>query len=319
MQCPITPTIWQRLQDGENDQVAQHLATCDACRAEAGQLATLRAALAALPVPEVTAEVGSRLQMLAEATAGHSLSCREVRGVLDAWLDGALDRPTSFLVQDHLLECAPCALEVDKAEALLAALRALPQLDAPAAVAERIELARVPWWKKLFPTPAPVWSRQFGLAAGLAAVVVLAMVSMQRAPQVTSPQTAVIPSAPVKTADVGLPTAPPVVAAPAPPRVVPATGPVTDTRTVISQARRRIRQQSRIEKTPAPAPKAPVASPPKADPVVARVVLPPPEPAAPKAPVYSPREKMENEMKLAAMRTQLASTDNSACGDIGIN
>jgi len=213
MNCPLTSEIWQRYQETGDSRVANHLASCAACREEAGQFARLQHTLSTLPAHDAPAAVAARLQCLDADTREQAMTCKEVRAVLEAWLDGALEPAKSFLVEDHLLWCQPCAVEVTRAEALLVTLRDLPQLTAPDAIAERLEQARVPWWQRFFPTPAPVWSRQFALAAGLAGLVLVLLSStlvMQIAHKPTLPTVAnmtiqpnITNIAPNKSADAG--------------------------------------------------------------------------------------------------------------------
>ncbi len=68
------------------------------------------------------------------------MSCGEVEGLLEAHLDGDLGRDQSRAVTAHLAECPACAAEAQLAGRVRAELRALPELDAPAAV-----LASVRW------------------------------------------------------------------------------------------------------------------------------------------------------------------------------
>jgi len=124
--------------------------------------------------------------------APQALTCTDVRQVLESWRAGELDGQQAFLVEDHLLWCAPCAGEAEHANILTQALRTLPQLDVPNVVSERIAAARVPWWKRLLPDPAPVWGRMGlamgALAAGVAWIIfALTPVSVPIAKHETAP------------------------------------------------------------------------------------------------------------------------------------
>ena len=184
MRCPLTPELWQDYQDNGDSQVAKHLASCPVCRAEAGRLEHLREALSALPSHEVPLETAIRMRQLAAAARGKSLSCPEALANLDRLIEGELDPAGSFLIKDHLIQCKPCAAESAKAEALLYALSSLPQLAVPAVIAERIELARLSLWHRLLPKPSPVRIRQIGFAAGIAAGIMLAFISLLLIPKV---------------------------------------------------------------------------------------------------------------------------------------
>lgn len=178
MQCPITPELWQHYRDTGDVQVKQHLATCARCRAEAAQFAVLQSSLASLAMPAAPAAVALRVREMAQATQGHALSCRETLTLLEAWREGELPAPQAFLLEDHLLWCAPCSTALVQAEAVTTLLRDLPRMTAPDAVAERIAHGRLPWWQRLPLAPPPSWSRQFSyVVATMAACLLFVLAS----------------------------------------------------------------------------------------------------------------------------------------------
>lgn len=75
---------------------------------------------------------------------GESTYCDEVREILEPYLDGDLPRDEAERVRTHVAACAACAAELALAEAIQRELRALPQLDCPPAVLERIRAAGPP-------------------------------------------------------------------------------------------------------------------------------------------------------------------------------
>ena len=106
--------------------------------------------------------------------------CDRVDEQLEAYIDGELEAEQQGTVAFHLESCSQCRASEALALAVREELRALPQLDAPAAVIEQvIETARrdvasrrissrsLPWWKAL--RPSPVWA----LAAATLLVAVL--------------------------------------------------------------------------------------------------------------------------------------------------
>lgn len=189
MRCPITPELWQNYSDTGDVRVAEHLAICATCRAEAARFALLGASLASLPVQAAPAEVSARLRELEAVTRGQALTCRETLTLLEAWREGELAAAQAFLLEDHLLGCDPCSMALARAEALTVALHTLPRIEAPVAVAERIALGRIPWWQRLLPSAPTSWSRQFSYAvATMAAIVLLVLTSTMRTPlQVKNP------------------------------------------------------------------------------------------------------------------------------------
>lgn len=67
--------------------------------------------------------------------------CAAILPLLEPWVDGELAPVEAERVCAHLALCPSCAAESRLAEAIQAGLRALPQLDAPPAVLERVRQA----------------------------------------------------------------------------------------------------------------------------------------------------------------------------------
>jgi hypothetical protein len=153
VRCPLTPDRWQAYCDTGDTQVAQHLTSCPACRAEAERLRSLTALLGSLPTQEAPAAVRREMAALDSATAGRTLSCAEALDLLEPYREGALNAARAFLVADHLLWCRACSLALAQAEAVSEALWTLPSVAVPDAVAERVAIGRLPWWQRLLPTP----------------------------------------------------------------------------------------------------------------------------------------------------------------------
>lgn len=184
MQCPITSECWQQYHDTGDSQVAQHVATCPRCRAEVAAYEQLHTALTHLTACDATEPVMTRLQQLDAVTAGQTLECADVQLALDAWAAGELDPAQAFLIDDHVLWCEACATEQAHAVRVQTLLHALPVLPAPTEIAARIAAARVPWWQRLSPAPAPSWTRAWSFASGLAAALLLACGLSIMAPRV---------------------------------------------------------------------------------------------------------------------------------------
>jgi predicted anti-sigma-YlaC factor YlaD len=171
--------------DEDPMMVQQHSAACTSCRNICTQLSHLHAALSTLPDMQASSRVTSALSELAAATAEQTLTCDHTLELLEAWRAGELDAATAFLVEDHLLWCEACSQAAEAAEILSEVLLAMPELASPAAVAERIAHARLPWWQRLLPAPLPnfTWQgvRTVGALAAAAAVFAV-FVSTQRTP-----------------------------------------------------------------------------------------------------------------------------------------
>jgi predicted anti-sigma-YlaC factor YlaD len=162
MGCPYTHGYWEQDINTADPRVAEHLASCAACRAELARQEMLRGLFAALPEIDAPAAVVQRLQ----TPVADELTCAQTLDLLEAWREGDLDAHRAFLVEDHLLWCADCRMALAQAAQLGALLHALPDEYVPLAVAERLDAARRPWWERFL---APVW--QYGMAA--AAVVLM--------------------------------------------------------------------------------------------------------------------------------------------------
>jgi predicted anti-sigma-YlaC factor YlaD len=190
VRCHLTPERWQAYRDTGDTQVAAHLASCAACRAEAAKQQRLADVLATLAPVEAPAAVRRSLDDLQAALAGRVLSCEETRVRLEPYREGDLDATQSFLVQDHLFWCDECSRVFAQAESLAQALRALPSIAVPEAVAERVAAGRLPWWQRLlpaFPLQRVAW------AAMAVAVFVMLYAGVQWGPRVL---TALMPKAP---------------------------------------------------------------------------------------------------------------------------
>ena len=66
------------------------------------------------------------------------LDCETAVEVLEAYLDGDLAAPRAAAVEAHLEACDRCAAELELAAEVRSGLRALPELDAPEAVVNRV-------------------------------------------------------------------------------------------------------------------------------------------------------------------------------------
>lgn len=169
MRCPFTDELHIDALNTGDPRVAEHLASCPACRDEWARQQRLQAMLAALPEIEAPAAVAERMQQTALPTA--ALTCDEALELLEAYREDALTAVQAFLVDEHLLWCPACAAELEAADRLGALLAALPEEPAPAAIAERIAVARQPWWQRLLPQ-APAWGMGFAAAAMLLVALV---------------------------------------------------------------------------------------------------------------------------------------------------
>lgn len=105
--------------------------------------------------------------------------CGTVLDRLEELVDGDLSQAETAAIERHLDGCSACRKELALAREIRSELRALPQMDAPAVVIERVKTvarqersagspSRVGW------RPSPVWA----LAAAVVLAVVLAPLMM---------------------------------------------------------------------------------------------------------------------------------------------
>lgn len=182
MSCPQSPGCRQPMTDA---QWQAHLAQCPACRQDDVRQQRLGAVLAALPLISPPTSVCLRMEALQTEVGERRFGCMDMVPLLDAWCDDTLDAPTRFLMEEHLLACAACAMAVAQTACLTAHLSQLALPAVPATVAERITRARMPWWRRWQPVALPQWAAGAVAVAGVA--VVLMGIVLLRPP--TSPST----------------------------------------------------------------------------------------------------------------------------------
>lgn len=99
---------------------------------------------------------------------------RRFRDQLSAYIDGALDPPAAARLEAHLAQCAPCRVELEQLRATVAALRELPEAEAPRSFALSPERAAVR--RPAVPAAPLAFGARIaaaGVAVALAAVLVV--------------------------------------------------------------------------------------------------------------------------------------------------
>lgn len=111
-----------------------------------------------------------------------SQNCAQVQQDLEAYLDGGPSTVRAHRVEAHLSECSTCLAQVHLAKEIQNELRALPEMDAPAAVIQTIfdqtvrsEKPKRSLGDLLNRWPRPVWATL--VAASLVLVVALAVIN----------------------------------------------------------------------------------------------------------------------------------------------
>ncbi|HKI05429.1 MAG TPA: zf-HC2 domain-containing protein [Thermoanaerobaculia bacterium] len=101
----------------------------------------------------------------------HDLPCEEALDLLEPYVDGDLPADETARLLSHLERCAPCAAELELAARIQRELRALPELDCPPEVLERVQRAGRGEVVPFVPRP-----RSMGLRiAAAAAMLILAL------------------------------------------------------------------------------------------------------------------------------------------------
>jgi hypothetical protein len=99
---------------------------------------------------------------------------RRLRDQLSAYIDGALDPPAAGRLEAHLGECEGCRTELEQLRSTVAALRELPEAQAPRSFALSPERAAVP--RPAVPAAPLAFGARIaaaGVAVALAAVLVV--------------------------------------------------------------------------------------------------------------------------------------------------
>jgi anti-sigma factor (TIGR02949 family) len=119
------------------------------------------------------------------------LDCTAAEAFVEAYVDGELTPDEASRLRRHLERCPTCAAEIGLATTIRDGLRALPELDPPAAVLARVrELANEPAAQKVVPFSPPTAARaprrRWVVAATLAAMLV-AVVGVRLATRPSAP------------------------------------------------------------------------------------------------------------------------------------
>ena len=182
LSCDMVMPLLSLWNDGQLTRVEsflidEHLLTCASCREYAENLYAVSGLMRNLPVLAAPASMRDSVDTLNAAIGDNQLTCDTARPMIELYRDGMLSKEDSFLLEDHLLWCAPCTNILEQSTMVSTLLADMPQLDPPAEIAARIRL-----------TKPPVWTRQFiTRVASIAAVAVIALtVSMfsQKSPKI---------------------------------------------------------------------------------------------------------------------------------------
>ncbi|HEV7784336.1 MAG TPA: zf-HC2 domain-containing protein [Thermoanaerobaculia bacterium] len=102
------------------------------------------------------------------------LTCDDVLDLVEPYVDGDLEAAEAERLRSHLESCRSCAAELTLAERIQAELRALPQLDCPPEIVERVRREGA----QVLPFRSPVRAREAALPFRLAAAAALLAVAL---------------------------------------------------------------------------------------------------------------------------------------------
>jgi hypothetical protein len=113
------------------------------------------------------------------------VTCEETRELFSARLDGALAPEARAALDGHLAACAECAREWERFATTVELLRAVAPARAPAGFVDRVLAARPrPWYRRLVRGAFTPWPVKLPLeAAAIVLVAGLAILIVQRSPQ----------------------------------------------------------------------------------------------------------------------------------------
>jgi predicted anti-sigma-YlaC factor YlaD len=149
----------------ESFLIEEHLLSCATCRAQAEKLFAVSGLMHNLPVMETPPTMRESVDMLATAVGDSQITCETALPMIELYRDGMLNSTDSFLLEDHLLWCEPCASVLEQSAIVSGLLSEMPQIDPPAEIAARVRLTKPPLWTKKFITRV----------AGIAAVAAIAL------------------------------------------------------------------------------------------------------------------------------------------------
>ena len=138
-----------------------------------------------------------------------AVTCPQMRELFSARADDALAADERARLHAHLATCAECAAEWQRFERAVSLLRAVEPARAPAGFVDRVLAARPrPWYRRLARSVFVPWPVKLPLeAAALVLVAALALVIVQRAPELQ--QAARAPAPPAGVTPPPAPAVPP--------------------------------------------------------------------------------------------------------------
>src|SRR5262245_34324365 len=109
------------------------------------------------------------------------VDCRDVKGLLGAFMDGELEPAVSASVRDHLTTCAACGNQLKALESVGRMIRRAPYHQAPDALRARLTQTRRP---SIGSSPLLAWAAAVVLIASLTGAIVLIRSSTRTRPDV---------------------------------------------------------------------------------------------------------------------------------------
>jgi len=200
---------WREIEDlacGDarpSDEVRGHLRACPLCAQRLEQLRAVFVAARGLAADQVPDGRDAVKQAVGAAPRVRRMSCRAVRGLLDSYLDGALDEGLTARLEAHLFTCATCYRAWRELLDLRGAAASLPAEAPPDGLRERIHARVAAEAAAAVPSRPPVrWARPAWLAAAASLVVVVGLAVMLTIGHQAPPPAPAAPGVTVATAEV---------------------------------------------------------------------------------------------------------------------
>ncbi len=150
---PLLP-VWSdgALTRVESFLIEEHLLSCASCREQAEKIFAVSGMVHNLPILETPAALRESVDTLANVIGDRQLTCETALPMIELYRDGMLNSKETFLLEDHLLWCAPCANILEQSTRISELLTEMPQLEPPAEIAARMRMTKPPIWTKQFIT-----------------------------------------------------------------------------------------------------------------------------------------------------------------------
>ena len=104
------------------------------------------------------------------------IECSQIRNRLSAFLDGEVDEPERFLIEEHLKSCVNCQKEVEKLSQVSDFLNLVTEVEVTPYFIPRLrQRIKEEEARQVFRLPFYNWAKRFLVPVGIAALFVMAV------------------------------------------------------------------------------------------------------------------------------------------------